>query len=414
MAQLNAFEGFGLEFEYMIVDAQTLAVKPIADVFLEEISTRKMDGPLAWSNELALHVVELKNPQPIADFRLLHEALVKAIQDADRVLRSHGATLVGGAMHPSMNPKTDTRLWPHHQHEIYEAFHRVFDCFDHGWVNLQSVQLNLPFGNEEEFVRLHAALRLVCPLIPALAAASPVAGGTLTGFQDYRMQCYARHQARVKESIGMVIPDTVFSREDYERRVLIPMYQAIDALDESGVLREEWLNVRALAPRFSRSAIEIRVTDTQECPAADLAIAQAIVLATRWLYEHGKTDLVQQQAVPTHRLAEVLQAVTREGGDALILAQDYLKAVKLPASLSTAASVWKFILHRNGGVLDEDTRAVLDLILNEGTLGKRIVRALGGDVSPEKIAKVWRGLARCLAHDTLFLPESIEPKTVTH
>ena len=34
--------------------------------------------------------------------------------------------------------------------------------------------LNLPFSSDEEFGRLHAAIRLLLPLLPALAASSPL------------------------------------------------------------------------------------------------------------------------------------------------------------------------------------------------------------------------------------------------
>ena len=50
---------------------------------------------------------------------------------------------------------------------MYEAYDRIFDCRGHGWANLQAVHLNLPFSGDEEFGRLHAAIRLVLPIMPA-------------------------------------------------------------------------------------------------------------------------------------------------------------------------------------------------------------------------------------------------------
>ena len=77
------------------------------------------------------------------------------------------ARLLPTAMHPWMDPDRDLRLWPHEASAVYEAFNRIFSCRGHGWANLQSAHINLPFANDEEFGRLHAAIRAVLPIIPA-------------------------------------------------------------------------------------------------------------------------------------------------------------------------------------------------------------------------------------------------------
>ena len=56
---------------------------------------------------------------------------------------------------------------------VYEAFDRIFDCRGHGWANLQSVHLNLPFGDDDEFGRLHAAIRSSFPCCPLSPPARP-------------------------------------------------------------------------------------------------------------------------------------------------------------------------------------------------------------------------------------------------
>ena len=61
-------EVFGVELEYMIVDRTSLDVSPVADRVLEaaagEIVGDVELGEISWSNELALHVIELKTSQP--------------------------------------------------------------------------------------------------------------------------------------------------------------------------------------------------------------------------------------------------------------------------------------------------------------------------------------------------------------
>lgn len=62
------FEVVGIELEYMIVDTSTLDVKPLTDKLLFDIAgeylTEVSCGRVSYSNELALHVVELKTTDP--------------------------------------------------------------------------------------------------------------------------------------------------------------------------------------------------------------------------------------------------------------------------------------------------------------------------------------------------------------
>ena len=84
-----------------------------------------------------------------------------------------------------MNPLTETVIWPHDNNEIYSLYDKIFDCRGHGWSNLQSVHINLPFKDELEFRKLHSAIRLLLPIIPALSASSPFADGTIHRNERY-------------------------------------------------------------------------------------------------------------------------------------------------------------------------------------------------------------------------------------
>ncbi|MFZ2906148.1 MAG: glutamate--cysteine ligase, partial [Cyclobacteriaceae bacterium] len=84
MPRYHLFEGYGVELEYMIVDCDTLAIKPIADELLKhELGTYGSDfenGIITWSNELVLHVIELKSTKPEHDFRALETGFTENIQ----------------------------------------------------------------------------------------------------------------------------------------------------------------------------------------------------------------------------------------------------------------------------------------------------------------------------------------------
>jgi hypothetical protein len=120
-----------------------------------------------------MHVLEFKTNGPVPDLRNVAGLFQEEVRRANRRLESLGGRLMPGGTHPWMDPVTETKLWPHEYNEIYRTFDRIFGCQGHGWANVQSTHINLPFSNDVEFGRLHAAIRGVLPLIPALAAASP-------------------------------------------------------------------------------------------------------------------------------------------------------------------------------------------------------------------------------------------------
>jgi carboxylate-amine ligase len=405
-AVLAAFAGYGVELEYMIVDRQTLSVLPIADELLRQAAgdyVAEVDrGAAAWTNELVLHVVELKNPSPVPALESLPAIFHAEVGAINRLLEPFGARLMPGAMHPWMDPWTETRLWPHEHADLYQAFDRIFDCRRHGWANLQSIHLNLPFADDSEFSRLHAAIRLLLPILPALAASSPIADGKHSGFLDFRMENYRSHEIKIPSLLGQVIPDTVMTRAEYEAHIFAPMYRDITPYDPEGVLRHEWLNSRGVVPRFERNALEIRVIDVQECPQADLAIAAATVAAVRALYD---AQSASRQTLDTNILAEILLACIRDADQAVIDNAQYLRLLGFPGLRCEAGELWRHLVEamwRNHPEQRSAWERPLNEILNRGPLARRISRAVGRDTSRAHLQTVFRELCDCLAAGRMF------------
>jgi len=243
MKKIGLFEAFGVELEYMIVDKESLRVLPITDKILETlagtITDEVLNGKISWSNELALHVIELKTTSPVPDLAGLDNHFLENIHQINQIAASWGGMLMPTAMHPFMNPEKEMKLWPHGYNEVYAKYDEIFECKGHGWSNLQSVHLNLPFRNDDEFAKLHAAIRAILPLLPALAASSPIQEGKLTGFQDTRLEVYRFNQKRVPEIVGDIIPEPVFSQAEYEEKILQKIYRAVASFDPEGILQEE-------------------------------------------------------------------------------------------------------------------------------------------------------------------------------
>jgi carboxylate-amine ligase len=403
---LRLFEGFGIEIEYMIVDRETLSVRPIADELLKTVAgTYQMEvdrGALCWSNELALHLIELKTNGPVRSLHGLDEAFHRDVSEIDALLAPLGAQLLPSGMHPWMDPE-QLRLWPHEDDIIYRTLHRIFDCRGHGWSNLQSMHVNLPFANDEEFARLHAAIRLVLPLLPALAASSPYLDSKASGVLDTRLEVY-RHNARKIPSVtGQVIPEPLFSRSDYQR-MLEGIYGDLAPHDPEGVLQHEWINARGCIARFDRMALEIRIIDVQECPKMDIAIAQAAAAAIEALVEETWVGLQEQQAWHAQRLEKTLLSTIAEADHAVIDDPAFLEAFGLETRPIRANALWHHLIETQVETRPEHASAgpALRLILNEGCLARRIVRAAGPNPSRMRLGEVYAQLADCLAHNQAF------------
>jgi hypothetical protein len=402
MTALGAFAGFGIEIEYMIVSRDDLAVAPLADRVLEAaegaLTNETVQGLLAWSNELALHVIELKTNGPTADLAVAAQEFQRAVQQVDAMLQPHGARLMPGAAHPWMNPDTDTRLWPHDDDTIYRAYDRIFGCRGHGWSNLQSMHINLPFANDVEFGLLHGAIRAVLPILPALAASSPFLDAADTGFADARLDTYARNQARIPSITGHVIPEPANTQAEYTKVVFEPMYRDVAPFDPDGTLQFEWLNSRGAIARFDRNAIEIRLLDTQERPAADLAIAALVTRVVKRLFDGGAERVAAANAIDTVTLAGLLKRCILDGESAIVDERDYLALLGVSERRLRAGELWRRLA--DGESLGVH-RAPLDVILAGGTLATRL-RAAVGEVNVESLRDVYGELCDCLATGSAF------------
>lgn len=402
------FERYGVELEYMIVDAGTLQVKPLADRIV--VPARRGNGrneirhgAARWSNELVMHVVELKTDGPSRTLAGLDGMFQGEVRHLGGLLRKHGARLLPTAMHPWMDPQQETRLWPHGNRTIYETFDRLFDCRGHGWSNLQSTHLNLPFRGDEEFRRLHTAIRLLLPLLPALAASSPFVEGRAAPVLDMRLEAYRHNCDRIPSIAGRIVPEWVPTPARYERQILDRIQRDLDPLDTEGVLYAEWVNARGAIARFYRQTIEIRVLDIQECPRADLAILQFIVEILKRLVDETLSPYLAQKNQRVGDLqAHFLSAVAR-AERSVIRDRRYLKALGMEAASAQSGEVLQSLLERVSP-RGAPWRPTADFILRHGSLARRILRAAGKKPGSGSLHAVYARLADCLERGELFDP----------
>ena len=112
------FEAVGVELEYMIVDAASLDVLPKSDEIIyavaREYTSEIERDTLAWSNELVLHVLEIKTNGPAASLAGLDDAVMEDVGDAVTLLRL-GMPMQRRA-HPAAHHRADTETHTAKEH----------------------------------------------------------------------------------------------------------------------------------------------------------------------------------------------------------------------------------------------------------------------------------------------------------
>lgn len=400
------FEVFGIELEYMLINTSNFKVSPVVDQLLSlkngALTSDIDNGKIAWSNELVAHVVELKTNGPTADLETLSENFHKNVLEINQILKQINAQLLPTASHPLMNPSKDTQLWKHSYSQVYELYNRIFDCKGHGWSNVQSTHINLPFYDDLEFEKLHAAIRILLPLIPGLCASSPILDGNITNIMDSRLEFYKTNQKEIPEMTGLVIPERVFSKIDYYTTIFEPIKKAIKPFDTKKILDHHFLNSRGAIARFDRNAIEIRLVDIQECPKADIAICILIIEVLKAFVNKKFCSLQVQKKWTKEELFLILNDGIKYGEHSKIDNLDYLSLFGIKET-STMHDIWKHLYNQVKKKISLENQKTIETILTEGTLSTRILKAIGEDISDKKIKDVYSKLAKCLDTNQLFV-----------
>lgn len=401
------FSVLGIEIEYMVVDKINLNINPIVDKLFEEISgsisNEVICDTVALNNELALHVLELKTNGPTANIETAQADFDNHLNAIHRYLDKFNARLMPTGMHPWLVPSEGMKLWPHGEKAIYETYNKIFDCRGHGWSNLQSVHLNMPFQNEEEFVQLHNAIRIILPIIPAICSSTPICESKKMGYQNMRMMHYMANQRKIPNITGHVIPEFVIGFEDYYQNILHPMYQAIKPYDPAGILQEEWLNSRGAIARFDRNAVEIRIMDTQECNLADFAAVAVISGMIRYIVE--KTDAYMTKPISNESLKEILLNMLQSGMSTEVNYKQWIEQLALPKSqYKSAKHVMNDLIEASISYIPQSYHSVLAFWLSHDNLAQRMLKSLSSNFSQEELKALYQKLCDCLATNELFLP----------
>ncbi len=373
---LSLFEGYGIEAEYMIVQKENLSIQPIAEKVLGTLNNGKVineveQGRVSWSNELVAHVLELKCTSPEADLNQFDKVFHESILKVNKILEQENCILMPTAMHPWMNPDKETVLWPYGQKDIYNKYNEIFGCRGHGWSNLQSVHMNFPFANDEEFAKLHAAIRVILLLVPYLAASSPYFEGKAGPLTDNRLSFYEQNQIKVPSITGAVIPEDIYTLKDYEK-MLQKVYKDIAPYDPDGILQHSWLNSRGAIVKFDVQAIEIRVMDIQESPYMDYALIHLFTALLKKIIS-STSSLNKAKKVPTEVLR--LAYTSSKKYELEKLPAEYAQVFDFfDGKATTFQQLSLEIMNRLKGEIPKYYHKGLEVILEKGNLSKRLTK----------------------------------------
>jgi gamma-glutamyl:cysteine ligase YbdK (ATP-grasp superfamily) len=306
------------------------------------------------------------------------------------IANKYQANLLGTGMHPTLRPEeTGTRP----NDNIAQELSKIFPLRRHGWINIQSFQLNLPYATEEEAVSIYNALANLCTYLPAISASSPICEGRLTPYDDFRLYNYQMKCHEIPSIAGDVVPEYISSFSQFRREV---SDRYSNDLSNAGVSIKDfadYVNQRAAVFKFARKAIEIRVMDEQECVKSDVALSCFIRSIVRGLIA------LNEEPLPHKILVNDYNSIIKNG----------LEAEVLNPKGKTAKQICQYFFNLASEYADEKEKKYLWIIekrIKEGNLSKLIRRRIANRAQKttfnEAVISVYSELGKCLANNQLY------------
>ena len=276
---LPAKSPIGTEHEYSIND-KNFRPLTISDKIIERISGEVQHqvpfGGIWVAKELQKHALELIPARP-GSLSFLEENLYQGLCELYRATNNEYG-FMGLGMHPLLT-LDQTTYWDHDEQEYYEAYDRLFNIRQHGWLNIQALQINCPYESSDDLVIMFNKIRSLIPYLVAVSASSPLVEGRTTSYMDNRLVYYRQNQSQIPGICHDIIPEKLDSVEDYVR-INQDIYRELRKC-RGDILCYEWVNSRGVIVRFTRKCLEVKAIDEQECLHSDMAISAFLLALLR-------------------------------------------------------------------------------------------------------------------------------------
>jgi len=326
------------------------------------------------SKELQKHVIELipRRPGSLSD---LEDGLYMGLLELYRATNNEYA-FMGLGMHPLLT-LDQTTYWDHDEQEYYEAYDRIFNIKQHGWLNIQALQVNIPYRGDGELVAMYNRIRALIPYMVAVSASSPMVEGRLTPYMDNRLVYYRQNQDAIPQICRGILPERLKSAEDYVR-INRQIYSELKKR-QAEILCREWVNSRGVIVRFTRSCLEVKAIDEQECLHSDMAVSAFLLASLR-----AEIDLEEDES----SLLSMLEDAMRRGAAGL---RPELQRLFAAAERSATAEERRYL-------------PLISRRIEQGSLAEIMVRRLNdgdGEIRPLLSEMQW-----CLRENRPFLAEA--------
>ncbi len=370
---------------------------PIVDKLIRDFHGRVVNfveqDEFTFGKELQLHVLEIKANKPFKSPENFEETMQRAVLNLLDFLERYKASLLGTGMHPLLRLE-ETDVWPHRHRQIYHEYGKIFNLKQHGWLNIQSFHLNLPYLDEEKAILMHNMLANVCAYLPAISASSPIYEGKFGEYVDNRLYFYMENQREIPSVTGNVIPEYVSSFKQYKEKIIggYSLDLAKAGADKC-LLHKEWVNSRGVILRFDRKTLEIRVMDEQECVKSDVALSCFVRALLRGLLK-GKGQLL-----PNEVLVRDFRSVVKNGLNA---------EVEHPKGSAARHVVRHFlqIAYENASAEEKKYLPIIEKRLENGNLSEvireKVIRRAQKTDFNEAILDVYSKLLRSLRENQPF------------
>ena len=303
---LAAASPIGTEHEYSINDKNHRPLA-ISDRIIQKIAGRVQHevpfGGILVSKELQKHAIELIPARP-GSLGFLESNLYRGLSELYRAT-NHEYGFMGLGMHPLLT-LDETTYWDHDEQEYYQAYDRLFNIKQHGWLNIQALQVNIPYTVKDELVAMFNKIRSLMPYLVAVSASSPMVEGKLTSYMDNRLVYYRQNQAAVPEICHDILPEKLKSVDDYVQ-INRQIYSELKKC-KAEILCQEWVNSRGVIVRFTRKCLEVKAIDEQECLHSDMAFSAFLLALLRSdiaLEEEESSLLAMLEDAMHHGVAEM-------------------------------------------------------------------------------------------------------------
>ncbi len=218
---------------------------------------------------------------------------------------------MGLGMHPLLKLH-ETTYWDHDEQEYYQTYDRLFNIKQHGWLNIQALQINIPYDGKDELVAMFNKIRSLMPYLVAVSASSPMVEGKLTSYMDNRLVYYRQNQTAIPEICHNILPEKLKSVDDYVQINRL-IYSELKRC-RADILCREWVNSRGVIVRFTRKCLEVKAIDEQECLHSDMAFSAFLLALLRSeldLEEDESSLLVMLEDAVQHGVAAMRPELER-------------------------------------------------------------------------------------------------------